>query len=177
MQEGSGPAAGANYDTLYASSADHMLHQNLNNGGDIPVPNRVMLASAYTNATTTASNITGLTFTAAVSANYAMTCELYYSASAGTAGLDITITGPASPTNVFYSYDEDATSTSLQNSVASAFATKLVGNATVTASTNLHATVTLGLQNGANSGAVQVQGSATGAGTVTIRPGSFCVIY
>jgi hypothetical protein len=134
----------------------------------------VTLTSTYTNATTTPSNITGLSFSVLASTNYAMTCQLYYQGSAGTAGLDITITGPASPTNVFYSYDEAPTATSYQSSVANAFATKLVGNATVTATTNLHATVTLGLMNGTNAGTVQVQGSATGAGTVTIQPGSFC---
>lgn len=176
LNEGSAPSAGANYDTLYASSADHMLHQNLNNGGDLPVPNRQLLTSAYTNATTTASNISGLSFSVAASANYSWTCHLYYSGSAGTAGLDITVTGPAAPTSVFYSYDEHPTATTIQSSVASAFSTKLTGAATVTASTNLHAVVTLGLQNGANAGTVQLQGSATGAGTVTVQAGSFCTV-
>lgn len=138
---------------------------------------KTMLTTTYTNATTTPSNIPSLSFAAAVSTSYSLTCHLYYQASAGTAGLDITVTGPASPTNVFYSYDEDSTSTSLQNSVASAFGTKLTGNAAVTATTNLHATVTLGLINGSNVGTVQVQGSATGAGTVTVQPGSFCQVF
>ncbi len=133
-----------------------------------------MLTSTYTNATTTASNITELSFPVAANTNYTMACHLYYQGSVGTAGLDITIAGPASPTSVFYSYDEDATATALQDRVANAFGTKLVGNAAVTATTNLHATVTMGLRNGANTGAVQVQGSATGAGTVTVQAGSFC---
>lgn len=176
IAEGTAPTAGASYDTLYGNSADHMIHQNLNNGGDIPVPNRVMNTSTYTNATTTASNITGLNFAVAASSSYTMRCDLYYQGSASTAGLDITITGPASPTSVFYSYDEDATATSLQDSVASSFGTKLTGNTTVTSTTNFHATVTMGLRNGSNAGTVQVQGSATGAGTVTVQPGSFCLI-
>jgi hypothetical protein len=103
-----------------------------------------------------------------------MTCQIYYQGSVSTAGLDITITGPASPTSVFYSYDEHATGSSVTTSVANAFASKLLGNAAVTATTNLHAIVTLGLVNGANAGTVQVQGSATGTGTVTVQPGSFC---
>jgi hypothetical protein len=65
---------------------------------------------------------------------------------------------------------------SVTTSVASAFASKLLGNATVTATTNLHATVTVGLRNGANAGTVQIQGSATGAGTVTVQAGSFCTV-
>jgi len=135
---------------------------------------RMMLTSTYTNATTTASNITGLSFLVAANTNYTWTCNLYYQGSASTAGLDITITGPASPTNVFYSYDEDTGAKSLNSGVANAFGTKITGNLTVLAMTNLHATVTLGFMNGANSGTVQLQGSATGVGTVTIQPGSFC---
>ena len=135
---------------------------------------RTILTSAYTNATTTASNVTGLSFSAAANTNYSWTCDLYFQGSAGTAGLDITVTGPASPTNVFYSYDEESGVTSAHSGVASAFATKIAGNASVTGTKNLHARVTLGLINGANAGTVQLQGSATGAGTVTIQPGSFC---
>ncbi|MGH9970178.1 MAG: hypothetical protein ACREBG_20615, partial [Pyrinomonadaceae bacterium] len=137
---------------------------------------RGMVTSTYTNATTTASNVTGLSFAVLANRNYTMACHLYYQGSVGTAGLDITITGPAAPTSVFYSYDEDATSTTFADSVANAFSTKLVGAAAVTATTNLHATVTMGLRNGANAGTVQVQGSATGAGTVTVQAGSFCTL-
>lgn len=137
---------------------------------------RGVVTSTYTNATTTASNITGLSFAVLANRNYTMRCDLYYQGSAGTAGLDITITGPASPTSIFYSYQETPTATTTQGSVASAFATKLVGNAAVTATTNLPAQITLGLRNGANAGTVQVQGSATGAGTVTVQAGSFCTM-
>jgi hypothetical protein len=135
---------------------------------------RTILTSAYANATTTASNVTGLSFSAAANTNYSWTCDLYFQGSAGTAGLDITVTGPASPTSVFYSYDEGSGVTSANSGVASAFATKIAGSASVAATKNLHARVTLGLINGANAGTVQLQGSATGAGTVTIQPGSFC---
>ena len=139
-------------------------------------PQSRMVASAYTNATTTATNITGLSFSVAVNVNYAMRCDLYYQGSTTTAGLDITLTGPASPKSIFYSYDESATATSVQSSVANTFATKLTGKATVTAITNQRAVVTMGLRNGANAGTVQVQGSATGAGAVTVQPGSFCTL-
>jgi hypothetical protein len=135
---------------------------------------RTILTSPYTNATTTASNVTGLSFAAAANTNYSWTCDLYFQGSAGTAGLDITVTGPPSPTNVFYSYDEESGVTSANSGVAGAFATKIAGNASVPAAKNLHARVTLGLINGANAGTVQLLGSATGAGTVTIQPGSFC---
>ena len=144
--------------------------------GVTPTGNRVSVSRVYTNATTTPSNITGLSFRAVANTTYGMTCQIYYQGSVSTAGLDITITGPASPTSVFYSYDEHPTRSSVTTSVANAFATKLLGNAAVTATTSLHAIVTLGLVNGANAGTVQVQGSATGTGTVTVQPGSFCTL-
>ena len=144
--------------------------------GNVVAQSRGIATSTYTNATTTASNITGLSFAVAASTNYSIHCDLYYQGSAATAGLDITVTGPASPTSVFYSYDEFPTATTSQTAVANSFGTKLIGNASVTATTNLHAIVAIGLVNGANAGTVQVQGSATGAGTVTVQAGSSCQI-
>jgi hypothetical protein len=135
----------------------------------------VMTTGTYTNATTTPSNITGLTFAVLANTNYRMTCNLYFQGSVNTAGLDIAITGPSAPTTVFYSLDEDSTSATNINSVASSFGTKLVAQ-NITATTNFHAMVTMGLRNGANAGNIQVQGSATGAGTVTVQPGSFCTL-
>jgi len=63
-----------------------------------------------------------------------------------------------------------------QLGMLSAFGTKLVGAGTITATTNLHAHVTMGLRNGTTAGTVQVQGSATGTGTVTVQAGSSCVL-
>jgi len=176
LTEGSNPSGAANSDVLSGNSIEHTVYQNLNNGGAQPVPKRGIVTSRYTNAATTASNISGLSFTVSANANYTMRCELYYQGSAATAGLDITITGPASPTNVFYSYDEYSGAGAVNSRVANSFGTKLVGNATITETTNLHAIVTLGLMNGANAGTVRVQGSATGTGTVTVQPGSFCQV-
>ena len=97
--------------------------------------------------------------------------------SVGTAGLDLTITGPAAPSSVIYSYIEEATATGeAQDSVATAFGTKLTGAGTITATTNFPATTSMALSNGANAGTVQIQGSASAAGTVTVQPGSYCVM-
>lgn len=176
LGETGAPSGIASQLIIWADSGDHFFKYNPNNAGEQHVPQAGILTSTYTNATTTASNITGLSFSAKASTNYTMDCSLYYQGSAGTAGLDITVTGPASPTSVFYSYEEDATATTVQESVANAFSTKLVGAAAVTATTNLPAHVTMGLRNGSNAGTVQVQGSATGAGTVTVQAGSFCTL-
>jgi hypothetical protein len=162
-------------ETSRADSHDQALLENLKKTGDQSVPKRAILTDTYTNATTRASNVNGLSFTVSASRNYTAVCHLYYQGSEHTAGLDVTITGPASPISVFYSYDEGARTT-LTNSVASAFNTKLTGSSTIIAKTNLHATVTIGLRNGANAGTVQVQGSASGTGTVMVQAGSFCMV-
>lgn len=176
FKEGALVIGRTSYADLQADSVDHFLHASYNNAGNQQISQIAMATSVFTNATTTPSNVTGLSFTVAASRNYTMDCQIYYQGSAATAGLDIAVTGPAASTSIFYSYEEDSTGTGVQESVASAFGTKLVGNATVTATTNLPAHITMGLRNGVNAGTVQVQGSATGAGTVTIQPGSYCSI-
>jgi hypothetical protein len=154
---------------------DSTLLENLKKTGGQSVPERAILTGTYTNDTTRASNVNGLSFTVSARRNYSAVCHLYYQGSGRTAGLGVTITGPASPISVFYSYDEGARTTPT-NSVASAFNTKLTGSSTIIAKTNLHATVTIGLRNGANAGTVQVQGSVTGTGTVMVQAGSFCMV-
>jgi hypothetical protein len=42
--------------------------------------------------------------------------------------------------------------------------------------TNYVANISLGIINGANAGTVTLQAAANGAGTLTIQPGSFCVM-
>ena len=175
LGEASASGVAVSAETSRADSGDHALLENLKKTGEQSVPKRAILTDTYTNATTRASNVNGLSFTVSASRNYTAVCHLYYQGSGRTAGLDVTITGPASPISVFYSYDEGARTT-LTNSVASAFNTKLTGSSTIIAKTNLHATVTIGLRNGANAGTVQVQGSATGSGTVMVQAGSFCMV-
>jgi len=175
LGEASASGVAVSAETSRADSGDRALLENLKKTGEQSVPKRAILTDTYTNATTRESNVNGLSFTVSASRNYTAVCHLYYQGSGGTAGLDVTITGPASPISVFYSYDEGARTT-LTNSVASAFNTKLTGSSTIIAKTNLHATVTIGLRNGANAGTVQVQGSATGSGTVMVQAGSFCMV-
>lgn len=171
-----------------APPADGKCVQSLVTGGsyqlatiDVQCTDRVMLTTAYTNGTMTPSNITGLSFPVLAGSlsnhpPYTIECELYWQGSAATAGLDVTVTGPGSPTTLFYSYTETPTVTTTQTGVASTYTTTIVGNATVTATTNLYARVTIALRNGTSAGTVQLQGSATGAGTVTVQAGSFCVM-
>jgi hypothetical protein len=134
-----------------------------------------VVSTTYSNATTTASNISGLAIPVVANQSYSIECNLAYQASGATAGLDVTITGPASPTFVISEYVEfqlGAVTTPFE-AHANAFSTKMTGAASVDTNFNLAKVIIL-LSNGSNAGTVQIQGSATGAGTVTVYQNSWC---
>ncbi len=130
------------------------------------------LTSNYTNSTTTFSSVSGLSFSVAANTNYKVRCDLDYQTSATTADVKIQWTGPASPTAVTYDLVTEVTASTLSASVATAFSTALSEAGTPTTATNFPLTLTLTLINGANAGTIQLQAAATGAGTITIIPGS-----
>jgi hypothetical protein len=132
--------------------------------------------SAYTNATTTFSNVTGLSFSVAATTNYVINCQIVWQGSASTAGVKFQWTGPASPTAVAASSTFGITATTTGNAAATAFSSAMANTGTITATTNFAAEVSLGLVNGANAGTVQLQAASNGTGTVTIQPGSSCTL-
>jgi hypothetical protein len=164
------------------NSADHAGHWNSNNGITQHLPQAIVTqGSAYTNATTTFSNVAGssgptLSFTAAASTPYTATCHILWQGSASTAGPKFQWTGPASPTAVTASMFSAVTATTFAEATATAFSSSMANTGTVTATTNFDATVTLGLVNGTTAGTVTLQAAANGTGTLTIQPGSFCVV-
>lgn len=129
---------------------------------------------SYTNATTTFSSVTGLSFSVDASSNYSMECHLYWQGSATTAGIKAQITGPASPTAVFIGLHQPLTASTYNDAVAAAFSTSLGVTTAITPTTNFEAVLTMGLVNGVNAGTVQIQLAAEGAGTLTLQNGSYC---
>lgn len=139
----------------------------------------VLTGSAYTNATTSFSNVastTNLNFALDASTAYAGECYLVYSASAVTAGPKIQFTGPASPTALVYSsqFQLTATPTYADSVAATAFSTSLTPGTAVTNAVNLAVRIHFGISNGVNAGTLQLQAASQGTGTVTIQPGSYC---
>jgi hypothetical protein len=130
------------------------------------------LTSNYTNATTTMSNVTGLSFAVAANTKYKIRCDLDYQTSATTADIQLQWTGPASPTFVTSDMVTEVTGSSLSASVVTAFSTPMTETGTPTINTNFPLSLTMTLSNGVNSGTIQLQAAATGVGTVTIIPGS-----
>jgi hypothetical protein len=135
--------------------------------------------AAYTNATTTFSNVVGgsgqtLQFSVEASTNYIVHCKLVWQGSANTTGPKFQWTGPASPTAVAATAFSNVTATTFNEVSSVAFSSSMANAGTITTATNFVADVTLGLVNGTNAGTVTLQAAANGAGTLTIQPGSFC---
>lgn len=135
-----------------------------------------LTGSAYTNATTTFSNVTGLAFSVLATTNYHATCHIYWQGSAATSGPKYQFTGPGSPTAVVSGMISRITATTDTSAVVTAFSTPLANGGTITTATNFVDLVDIGLVNGANAGTVQLQAASNGAGTLTIQPGSYCSV-
>jgi hypothetical protein len=143
-------------------------------------PQTVYAAAGYTNATTTFSNITGLSFAVAANTSYHAVCYLTWNpGGATTVGPKYIWTGPASPTAVTAGgiLSKTVTTNSNLSVAAASFATTLDDAVAVTASITQTDTLTLGLVNGANAGTVQLQAALHSAsGTYTLSQGSYCSI-
>lgn len=130
-------------------------------------PNELNLTSVTGNmtATTTPTNVTGISMSVLANTTYIGQCFLQTSASAGTT--QITWTGPASPTAVSFSG-------TLNASMGTAFGTLVNG----TSSTTRQAQATVFyLENGANAGSIQLQFQNSSTGTSTMYAGSYCIIH
>ena len=140
-------------------------------------PNNLFITTAYTNATTTFSNVPGISFPAAANHSYTLSCQLVFQGSAATAGPKFQVTGPSSPTSVSLAVDGGTAAAAYADAAATAFASPVtaLGSGTLAIATNLVAHVNLGVINGANAGTVTLQAAANGVGTLTIQPGSFCI--
>lgn len=133
--------------------------------------------AGYTNATTTFSNVTGLSFAIPASVNMHATCRITWQGSAGTTGPKYQFTGPASPTAVAVGMNSVVTATTVIAASATAFSSAVANSGTITTATNFTDTVDIGVLNGTTAGTVQLQAAANGAGTLTIQPGSYCSVY
>lgn len=139
-------------------------------------PTTVFVASAYTNATTTYSNVSAFSFPVSANHSYTMSCQVVLQGSATTAGPKFQLTGPSSPTSVLFAVDGGTGAAAYADVAATAFSSGITAFGTLGASaTNYVLHLNIGVINGANAGTVNLQAAANGSGTVTIQPGSFCV--
>jgi hypothetical protein len=174
VPEGVCGTGAANVDVICANSADHTVSINPNNVGLVNFPKTAFSTGAYTNATTTFSNVTGLSFPVSASRNYHATCRITWQGSANTTGPKYQFTGPASPTAVAVGMNSVVTATTVISASAVAFTSPVANTGTITTATNFTDTVDVSVVNGVNAGTVQLQAAANGVGTLTIQIGSYC---
>lgn len=136
-----------------------------------------IVTSAYTNATTGQTAITGLSIPVAANTNYALHCALIWQQSA-LGSLIVSSTGPAAPTHVTAESvgapNPGAGSPFLQATDGTTFGFTLTVGIAGTTATDLYSTVELGVLNGANAGTFQLTAASTTGATLTIQPGSYC---
>jgi hypothetical protein len=102
---------------------------------------------------------------------------IFWQASANTAGPQFQLTGPSSPTNVVLNLRSAVTTTTFINpAAAAAFSTAVANSGTVTTATTLSAYLNFEVTNGLTAGTINVQAAANGTGTLSIIPGSYCLI-
>lgn len=139
-------------------------------------PANLFVSTSYTNATTTFSNVAGLSFPVAANHSYTMSCQVVFQGSATTAGPKFEVTGPSSPTTVLFAVDGGTGAAAYADAAAAAFSSSISAFGTLGASaTNYVAHLNLSVINGSNAGTVQVQAAANGTGTLTIAAGSYCI--
>lgn len=137
----------------------------------------LVVATAYTNATTSFTSVPGLAFAIAAGQSLTATCDLVWQGSATTTGPDYQFTGPATGSPVVAAGMQSAvTATTQQNHAAVAFSSAMANTGTITATTNFVDRVVIGVINGTVAGTVQLQAAANGSGTLTIQPGSYCLV-
>ena len=134
----------------------------------------------YTNATTTPSNITGLSWSIGASTNQSFRCMLTTLNSNAGSALRFNINGPASPTRVdvkFRVQTISATAEVLTNATAfsaAAQSTSVTASVLTSASLNI---IEGNIQNGTNAGTVQIMGTGSAAQSSTVYTGAFCEVF
>jgi hypothetical protein len=163
----------ANLDNICGDSGDHFLKYNLNNAGEQHISQAVQITGNYTNATTTFSTVTGMSWSIAASKNYSLACNFVGQGSVTTAGPKFQLTGPAAPTLVKLMVDGGTNATAYANGVATGFSSANATLGTLGAgTTDFIWHVNADVVNGVNAGTLVLQAAANGVGTVTISGGS-----
>jgi hypothetical protein len=147
------------------------------NGGS-PI-SEVEVTADWANSTTTASNITGMSWSIAASTINTFDCWWVVDTAGTTTGLQIGFTGPASPTSVNVLV-EMATSTTVD--AARTFKTLAAFSSFTTATTSAGATKQLWrlsgvIINGTTAGTIQAQGKSNSTTAVNVRKGSVCRVH
>lgn len=138
------------------------------------------LLNTKTVSSVTPSAFTGFSWGIEPNQNYTFTCD-GLSQAAATGGLQFTVTGPASPTKVTYSYNEGTTISSgavTYNWVGATGTTypTSVGVAITTATTDMPVHFVVQILNGATGGSVVIKANSAAAVNTLIEQGFSCTM-
>ncbi len=161
---------GVVYLTDTASTTSHQVMLRM--GSPTPISTEMMTGPQ--NGLTSQTALTNLSFVVSASRKYQMGCTLYAQVSAAAPGVNISVTGPGSPTSVNVSLSDPNSASVVKAFNATAFSTTIGGTTSTTATTIFPITVTMGLINGASAGTVQLLAGPGGTGTISIAADSFC---
>jgi hypothetical protein len=131
------------------------------------------LVTDVTNSTVTMASLTDFAVPVAAATAYMLDYTIMFASAATTTGIQIGVTGPASPTSVLIVAETQITTTTWQTATATAYGnlTASTGVSTITVP-NL-CRVKIVLLNGVNAGTVQIQfASEVAASAITVKAGS-----
>lgn len=129
------------------------------------------VAADITNATTTSQN-TGLSFIAAVNGSYTFTAVIMYASPVTTAGIRVSVTGPATPTMAVAVVETQLTASTWNVQTLASYA---AGTATTTvdvATAVRMVRVTGVIVNGSTAGAVNIQFASSTTVAIAVKKGS-----
>jgi len=136
---------------------------------------RVATSADHSNSTVTPSAVPALVLAVAASTRYLIRCQLVTSSAAATTGVQLALTGPASPTALTWMRRSCAAATTIRNNQSNAY-----NNDAATASagaTRCIEEVHITLRNGANAGNVGFTlQSEIAASNTTVHIGSMCEV-
>lgn len=134
---------------------------------------RVVTVGSHTNSTVTPTAVPTLLVPVAASTNYVMRCQLVTSAAAATTGVQLALTGPASPTELTWTRASCASAVTTRDNQSNAYN---VDAATASAgTTRCIELVSIILRNGVTAGNVGFTlQSEIAASVTTVHVGSWC---
>jgi hypothetical protein len=132
----------------------------------------IRLDSDVSNATTAFADITGLSFTAAPTADYLIEGFLIYTSTATTTGINFGITGPASPAGLVGEWQAYTSDTAVLSRQFRAYDTGTATTAVPAIGTANYGQYTAMLRTGAAGGPVTLRFASETANSVTIKAGS-----
>ena len=145
----------------------------------VPGTRKSVLTSQYSNATATPSTI--WSFSVDASTNYHLVCTGRYKA-ASTGAFELTMTGPATPTNIGYTFTPEVnlavnagTYLDYEVGVATTYPTSINTTAVTAAATDMSFRIEADLNN-VTAGTWAIQGNTIGTATLNIEIGATCTI-